>query len=570
MIRRSSPKPVRLQSGPWKGVRNTRDIDENVLVSEYLADALNLYCPDPAGGSGFYLRPGYSLLNGGSAVHTGGATFRGQGGFSHIALDGTAYNFVVFEGKLYRVTTTLLGMEDVTPVGVTISSTWSDRVYGTSFANQLAVTDGVNRPWLATNLSSTPITGTYIDFDGSGTAWAAQGPGVPWGGSVFWILKSYNAVAAQTDIAWSESGDASVGYQQSGYDNRWTLLQTATDALYALAPTNLALNYFRARSIGAIGGTVGPDLASTATHDAISVNVGCTMPQSVFIFGTTVYFTDAVGRPYRLPQGGTPEAIWLQLRTVVDESSAGFPGTTRQVCTAGFDPNLNVYLVAPWSSLASVSRQPTQMQAFNAKTGVYVGPWQIADGAQIDAMCTFVDSTSRAVLITLGSAVAPSGSDLATSGFLWALNGLAAEGDILTTEDGLQLITLEDDATYLATEGTESNWLDNGEVPEAYAITARLGYDHERTLTADRVTALVGSTSPVEISASTSGVEMTLQATATPTVVQDGVPKAVVGCDGIQGRGIQVKVKPTEADSQWHLQHVAVDALVGVGSPDEA
>ena len=37
----------------------------------------------------------------------------------------------------------------------------------------MVVTDGVNRPWVASNLSSTPITGTYIDFDGMGTAWVA-------------------------------------------------------------------------------------------------------------------------------------------------------------------------------------------------------------------------------------------------------------------------------------------------------------------------------------------------------------------------------------------------------------
>src|SRR5712672_926905 len=280
------------RSGPWKGVAST--LDPFDFGDEYLIDAMNTYFPDPQDGSGVYARPGFDLLNNGAAVVTPSTLFRGQGGFSYTSLAGTTSNFVVFNGKLLRGDAVLGSFTDVSPGGITIDASVTTRVFGTQFITQLIVTDGVNRPWLLTNPTSTPVTGTYIDYDGSGTTWSAFGPFVPYGGSVFCIVNQANSVASRSDLMWSAPGDASVGYQQTNYDFRWTLFQSADGAqpaqLYGLAGTNAALYYWRESSIGAISGVPGPNLQGQATHDAISKNVGTLSPQSIQQYGLTIFF----------------------------------------------------------------------------------------------------------------------------------------------------------------------------------------------------------------------------------------------------------------------------------------
>lgn len=566
---RRAPRRKSFRSGPWKGVRNTNDPADD--APDILADAVNCFIPDAIGGSGTYQRPGLSLMFGGVTVNTG--TFRGQGAFSHTALDGTVYNFIVEKGKLYRTDATLQTRTDVTPVGVTIDASVTTRVYGTSFANQLVITDGVNRPWLATNLSGTPITGTYIDYNGAGTTWAAFGPAVAWGGSIFFIVSQTNNVYARTDILWSIAGDASQGYQQTNYDNRWTLLQTATDPLWALAATNVALNYFRARSIGSISGAVGPTLASSATHDSISVNIGTEAPQCIVLYGTTIFFVDVIGRPYRLAQGGEPEPIWLQMRALVDSSNSGFPGITKLVATAAFEPTLNLYVVAIWSCLPSQNGPPVEIQAFDAVTGRYFGRWKIGSGFQIDCMGNFIDPNGRGVLVALGSNAAPTSSTLASSGYAWYMNGLgSAAGDFLTDETpapGAVNITTED-GTLITTEGLgAATWQDNGATPEISATTPRLGYDIDTVLNVDRMGALVGTSAPCAVSAKTASLAQTVEATPTPSTVQDGIAEIMAGFDGVQGRGATIIVAPQSATSQWSLHQVSIDAVVMPASVED-
>jgi len=102
----------------------------------------------------------------------------------------------------------------VTPVGVTIDAGITVRVYFASLIGTLMVTDGVNRPWIATNLTSTPITGTYIDYDGIGGSWTTIGAPKIYGGAAFVILNAVNGVSRRTDISWSNPGTLSIGWQQ--------------------------------------------------------------------------------------------------------------------------------------------------------------------------------------------------------------------------------------------------------------------------------------------------------------------------------------------------------------------
>jgi hypothetical protein len=452
-----------------------------------LFDAWNVYVPDPDNASGTYSRPGFDLLNNGNAIHTSAVPFKGQGVYTHFDLDGLPVNFVAFGGSLYRVDGATGIATDVTPVGVTIDSATTTRVYFASMGGVMCVNDGVNRPWVASNLSSTPITGTYIDFDGMGTAWVAFGQPVVFGGAGFFVLTSVNGVAARIDIAWTEPNTWTTGYQQSGFDNRWTLEQTGTTPIYALSPTNVALYYFRQRSIGAISGTVGPDLASTATHDAISTNVGTEAPQTIVQFGDIIYFCDVIGRPWSFRIGSAPVPIWHQMRGIVDDSQTGYPGVTAITATAAFEPTLNLYVVAIWSPIPGAQASPTEFYAFDANTGTYAGRWLIGStstGVSVDCLGSFIDNTGRAQLVVLGSDTV--GGE---TGFGWSMSNLVGTADLLVLEDGTTFLTDESTpGVDLTTEGQTAVWQDNGEVPYIRVQTDRMGYSEDIVWLYDQTT----------------------------------------------------------------------------------
>lgn len=565
--KRRAPDKQTFKTGPFKGVRTTLDpLDD---PPDLLYDATNVYIPDPEGSSGVYAIPGFLLLNGGAAISF---SAHGQGIITHTDLANVTTNFSVMGGKLFRVDSTLSVFTDVTPVGVAIDGGATTRVYGTSFANQLSMTDGVNRPWLATNLTSTPITGTYIDYDSLGTAWTVFGPMRIYAGCVVAILNTVNSIGRRTDISWSLPGDASAGWQQTNYDFNWTLEQTGASPLYCLIAENTQLYYTREFSIGSVSGQPGPNFAGQSTHDAVSVNVGCIAPQSIVQFGTSFFFADALGRPYRYQQGAPePDALWNQLRGIVDVSSIGYPAITKTVTVAAFEPTLNLYIVAPWSAFPSRQSAPTEGYAFDARTGTYFGRFVLGTGVQMEAMGTFTDANGRGVLMIAGSAVAPSATSTAPSGFLWAMNALVALGDFITTEvaSPLTFITTEDGLTQITTEGTVANWLDNGLPKTISATTTLLGYDEEKVATVDRVIALVGNTSPCTVSLHTAAVAVTVEGTPTPSTVQDGISKLTVGVAGIQGRGVEATISPTTGTSQWSLQRITVEAIMNQAAPDD-
>ncbi len=547
---------------------------------DQLTDARNVYFPDPQNKGGVYARPGFSLLNSGSALATSAVPFRCQGVFSFTSLSGVTSNFVVMDGKLFRGDSTLSVFVDVTPVGVTINAAVQTRVYGTTFITQCIVTDGVNRPWLLTNPTATPVIGTYIDFDSMGTAWTAFGPFCAYGGSAFCILNTVNGVAARSDIAWSLPADAATGYQQTNYDFRWTLEQSTDGSnappLYALAGDNDALTYWRESSIGGIIGVPGPNLQGSATHDAISKNVGTLSPQSVIQYGTTKFFCDALGRPYRLVPGSDPEPIWLQMRGLLPDTSIGFPGVTKIVTTAAFEPTLNLYVVAPWSCIPAQQGPATEGYIFDARTGNYSGRFSImgsnGDGVQLETLGTFIDVDGRGVLVAGGSAAAPSTSALATSGYLWGLNALIAGGEICTTEDaapGLVFSTTEDGVLCTTEGSSNTGWTDNGNVPNISITTPRLGYAMDSVIAVDRCSALVNSGASVSVSVQTAAVAQTVEGTPTASTTQDAIGRLDAGFDGIQGRGALVTLSPTTATEQFNAQSISLLASVSNSPPDE-
>lgn len=555
-----------LASGPWKGVYDTPDPFDS--APDRLRDVLNGYIPDPDAGSGVYARNGFALGNAGAAI-TSGVPFSDQTNqaiYAHTQLDGSILNFLVVDGHVFRVgspSESAMTLTDVTPAGITIQSGGPTPVFITSCVKNvggttqsvLIVNDQNNRPWIGTNLTATPITGAYIDYDGLGSAWTAVGRPVVWQGSVFFVLKTVNGVSRREDISWSEPGQPDVGYQQSTFDNNMTLTQHATGPLYALAATNLALYYFRAESIGVIYGSIG-SLSSTNTQDAVSMNVGCTCSSTIQQFGTSIFFCDSLMRPYRLTPGSPPDPIWYQMRTETRSWGANAADEMSQIATtleyakSVIEPTLNLYLVLTHrdDTSAATNHPPTELSAFSAVNGRYMGRWTIWDGGSggvgVTAMgLLYGPYLNTPVLCVSGEKTVGSG----TLGYFWFFK-----------VGGWPTIA--------------NQWLDNGIHPNVKVVTDRIGETSDTVWYVDRATFVTGNASPCQVAIGTPNAQNVVEGTPTPSASQDGTYRLVVGCDGISGRGPSVTVSPTASDTtldQWSLHRVELTAVPSAAGPEE-
>lgn len=152
-------------SGPWKGVNNTAAPYDD--TPDLLQDAGDVYFTDPVNGS-----PAYAIPNPNT-----GATFTGGSYgdvYRHIGSDGTVYNFAVLNvtgagPRLCRLTVALGGsvasITDVTPTNVRIGLNCLNGYGFASLAGNIIFNDSVTKPWIGSNLSSTPITATPIDWN---------------------------------------------------------------------------------------------------------------------------------------------------------------------------------------------------------------------------------------------------------------------------------------------------------------------------------------------------------------------------------------------------------------------
>lgn len=583
-----------ISTGPWKGVVTTKDPYDD--QPNMLVDAQNSYIPDPQGGSGLYSRRGFGILNL-QSPYTG----RGQGVFDHVVA-GTSSNFVAAGGKILRANTGLTEFTDVTPVGISVSDT-ATHIYFVTFGEKLIISDGVNDPWIASDLTNTPMTGTVIDYNGtgvpgSGDPWAATGQPVVYSGSLFFIVKSIAGVLQPPTIAWSAPGNPAQGYFQddgalNAFDYTWTLEQTNAHPLYGLAATNVALYYFRDYFIGAVAGTPGPDFQGSATNDVVSVNIGCLQSATIHQYGQTIFFCDALGRPYALQSGSPPIPLWLNMRQVVETSTSQYPGATAQVAIATIHPILNLYIVAPWSPVAGTPTAPVEAYCFDTKTLAYVGRWSIRNGASMDAMGILNDTAGYASLIVLGNEppdgivdgflTTQSGLFLTTqsglrlvvndgtigrTGVIWGMDATVGDGDPITSEDGLYIISSED-GYGITSENRLISWMDDGMPPVRSLTTQRLGYASDTVYNFDQGTIITEDSAPCTVTTMTPTSSGTVQETPTPNASQDGTYRLVVGMDA-QGRGVQVTVSPTTADDQWIAQSVNVVAIPSLAGPEDA
>lgn len=399
---------LELTSGPWVGVWDSGDLGDK--DHSYLQNASDVWFRSTAERGGVWPRPQFTQKN---ASQLGTGNRYGQCLYEHARPDGTIDRFAFFAGKVYAwdgATT----FTDITPGGVTISAT--ARIFCCTFAGLLIVSDGVNKPWTYNPASTTAAN---IEVDAGSSAWTAFGQPVVYGGKLFFILKAKGGTTFRNTIIWSEEASASTGYL-NGFTNSWELSQTDPRPLYALAATNAALYYFRANSIGAITGTVNPAFQTTATHDAVSTTEGTTLPATVVVTTTHVWFESSEGRVYRFAIGAPAvEPVWQAMQAELERLYGAFVSHIPTVACGGYSPDLGVVCFAVFGDNTSTTSAGI-VYAFDALSGNYQGYWS---PGRVDSMAACIDSTGRRTLCFLGDS-----ADNGSHGDLFRQNALGESG----------------------------------------------------------------------------------------------------------------------------------------------
>lgn len=527
-------QPTLLATGPFKGVFQTTDPFD--ADPSYLHSCTNSYIPDAANASGIFQRPAFSR----SATTVGSP--RATNGFTITLRSGTSYNFVASGGVLYRVDGDLDVVTDVTPVGVTIDNGLTTRVFFNSYNDTLIVTDGVNRPWYGTNLGATPITGTYIQATTAAGAWTAFGQPTTFAGVLVFMVKSPaagSAAKARVSIIWCEPGDQTIGYEQTGYTNFANIIQTSPKLLTGIFGTNFGLYYWRDSEIGVATGIVDGSFNSTATHAAVSSSIGCGASATIRRYGEMLYFADQFGRPQRLPIGGqvAEPQMWVQARAVIEAqtSAAGYATAITNCAVGEVDPNLNLYLVAPYASgsFGVNNFPPTVMLAFDAKSGTYIGTWTVSNGCEITGLCQMTNTNGAATLVALAYATVGGPPNR-----IWSLTRLSA-----------------------------ASWSDSGTAQAVAWTTMPLGYSDTVVWDAGNTAqAVVMTASAATLTLQTPNTSSTSQGAVTPISSSDGTYRNVWGVDIHAARGISATITPTLGASQVGLQRFTMLATASVAT----
>lgn len=316
----------------------------------------NAYPQDADLGGGLVGRPGMRR----SGTQKGSVGNRqGQLRAQYTKTDGTEWTIDIIGGLVYSWDWTTRAHTAITAGAPTISPT--ARLYYTLYANQLIVSDGVNKPWA---LSEAGGVWTFISLTNAPVAYGAP--------TVYFAKLFFINAANRKEIQWSEEGALNTGYTAGGFNNAWELVQTEQEPLYAIVGTEQALYYFRARSISFVSGEVTTDFASTGTQEGVSSTVGTTSPGSVLINGGWVWFIDADAHPQRFAIGGSVQdnpPLWQEAR----ETTRRLPRNQLNKADACYwqPGNLVLFGVVGFG----VTVQNTIL-CFDATSGQFVGIWR--------------------------------------------------------------------------------------------------------------------------------------------------------------------------------------------------
>lgn len=520
---------VPVSVGPFAGMRDRRPASAEGAGEEaaYAAYMENLWVRDPANPSGVELRPAFAKL----FAIPGGRT--PQGVHFHITTSGALVVLLAAGGKLYRLGPA--SWDDVTPASPTISSA-ARFVYFVTFDDAVVVSDGVNKPWIATNLvSGTPVTATAINVDSVPTSWAAFGPPVVRAGKLVFIRDN-----DRTRIVWSEELDASTGYEQTGYANYWSLTQTDASPLTALAATNDALYFFRERSIGAVYGAIASDFATASTEDAISTGHGTVAPASVRVVGDEVWFLNNNGLPALVERGAGVRVLTDGAESFIGLAPSVTPVDQTSTWTL-FSPEHGLVLMAAPTALASTQ---TMVAVFHLQTRAFQGFWKMPGGVTALAAGVYRASTTNPPTARILVADGSGNTWWSTSNFATAYAGRDYDGSTYTPISAT-LIT----EPILGNASTEVRW-------DLIAAALRIPTDNSSLARSFTIA--------YRVPRATYG---TAQAATATAAYDGGSARAVVGVLA-QGRSIQVRIA-TSATSPGRFVLDAI-ALEGAALPPNA
>lgn len=375
--------------GPWKGVRDVGDA--GAQRADYLQDAINCLFLDPQHDAEVEARPGFTKVT--AAALNAGANI------GCLINYGFNFLFATAGTKLYRAPLFTPGTwTDVTPVGVTISGT----MHAVRYGDELIFSSSAGKPFRGTNLTATPITGTNIEIDSTPSAWIARGAPTVYGGKLFFVVDTIAGTLHTTRFVWSEEASAGTGYLQSGFTNKWDLIQNGSDTLLALVGTNTALYYFRINSIGAITGVVNSTFATSSTHDSVSQKIGALAHKAILHANGYIWFLSYEGFLYRFRVGTQAiENLSDQMRNrirKVQSLSVAF-ASNAMAASATYIAELNKVVVGGWmaESGGGSTASSRNLYVFDGDTGSYEGRWIIGLSSQP------ANETPNAVL--LGSTV---------------------------------------------------------------------------------------------------------------------------------------------------------------------
>lgn len=352
------PQAIRSDHISYVGMRDAKDPSTaNPRMASFL---LNVYPVDPTIGGGLEGRPGYVALG----LELPGTT---QLVYQFSKRDGTEFLIGISGGRFYTYDWAeeewdeVLEAADFASASISLSST--SRFRAVTFTDQVILTDGVNTPWMwdgttgggLTSLSNVPI---------------AFGPPTIYYGKIFFIKAN-----ERSTFVWSEENQPNTGYEAGGFNNAWTLGQTAQEALTRLIGTNEALYYFRERSAGAISGAVSEDFQTTGTQEAVSQTIGTSSPDSVIYHQGTLWWVDADARVQRYYVGGgfQEPPPWVDARETLEK----LPRSQLDNIVVQHRPleNLIIFAVTP------VGQDDNQQQmVFHADAGIFSGVW---DGMEV-------------------------------------------------------------------------------------------------------------------------------------------------------------------------------------------
>lgn len=293
------PAPVILNAGPWKGMRD--GLSPATDDPEYVNLCKNMFIRDPKNGGPFETRPAqrYASVD---------VTAEAQNVLQWDRIDGTTETILIAGAEIWKITyslgflltvTLMVSGANLSSAGITIAGGY---VYTAVLADTLIVSDGTSVPF------------SWDGTSGAGGLTKLTNCPVLTGPITVYYAKLFGVKNTEpSTLVWSEENDPTTGYEAGGFNNAWTLGQTAQGKILAIIATNEGLYYFRRASIGVIRGAVDVNFSASGVHDSVSTTEGTVAPRSVLLDGSTIYFTDARGRPWWFPIGGTPRPMFLNL-----------------------------------------------------------------------------------------------------------------------------------------------------------------------------------------------------------------------------------------------------------------